>query len=285
MADNRLRAFTQFLLLVHRSFMRNKGLENAKALTYTSLFAVVPLLTLTLTLFSLVPAFQSFGERIQNLLLDHLLPSSGREIEAYLEEFAVHARNLTWVGAAILVVTAVLMLRDIENCFNHIWGVAELRRSPLNLLLYWVGMSLSPLLLGIGLVLSSYLTSLSLFERFSELSGVVGARSAVLEFFPVLLVIGAFTLLYTVVPNCKVRKRDALVGALVVVMILKLVQWAFTLSITTASYQLVYGTFAALPIFLLWLYLCWVVILAGANLVYCLPDFTAGNKALHWYSG
>lgn len=269
----RLRTFAKFLLLVYRNFMLHKGLESAKSLTYTSLFAVVPLLTLTLTLFAMFPAFQGLGDRIEGLLLNHVLPSSGRELEAYLEDFAVQARNLTWVGALMLVITAVLMLRDIESSFNCIWGVPEMRKGTASLLLYWAVMSLGPLLLGIGLVLSSYLTSLSLFERFSELSGRIGARSAVLDFFPALLSTGAFALLYTAVPNCKVSKRDALIGAVAVVLILKLVQWAFTLSITTASYQLVYGTFAALPIFLLWLYICWAVILAGANLVYCLPQY------------
>lgn len=273
MSDNRLPKFAQFLLLVYRNFMLHQGLESAKSLTYTSLFAVVPLLTLMLILFAMFPAFQVFGDRVEDLLLNHLLPSSGREIRAYLEEFAVQARSLTWAGGLMLIITAVLMLRAIESNFNRIWGVPEMRKGTFSLLAYWGVMSLGPFMLGIGLVLSSYLTSLSLFERFTELSGLIGARSAVLEFFPALLATGAFMLLYMTVPNCRVGKRDALIGSVVVVLILNGVQWVFTLSITTASYQLVYGTFAALPIFLLWLYVCWAVILAGANLVYCLPQY------------
>lgn len=263
----------QFLGIVHRSFMLHQGLENAKSLTFTSLFAVVPLLTLMLALFTLFPSFQGIGDSIQDLLLNHLLPSSGQEVEAYIQEFTAHAANLTWVGAAMLFVTGVLTLRAVESCFNRIWGVPEMRKGLMGVPLYWVASSLGPLLLGAGLVLSSYLTSLSLFERFTELSGMIGARSAALEFFPTVLSTGAFMLLYMTVPNCKVRARDALIGALAVVLVLKLVQWLFTLSITTASYQLVYGTFAALPIFLLWLYMCWTVILAGANLVRCLPHY------------
>lgn len=267
--------FARFLLLVYRNFMLNRGLESAKSLTYTSLFAVTPLLTLMLVLFAAFPAFQDLGVRMQDMLLEHLLPSSGREIEAYFEEFALHGRNLTLVGGVMLVVTAILMLRDVEQNFNRIWGVPEMRKGPGNLLLYWLAMSLGPLLFGGGLVLGSYLNSLSFFARFSELSGLVGAPSAVLDFFSTLLSTGAFAVLYTTVPNTRVSKRDALIGAIVVVVLLKLVKWAFTLSITTAGYQLVYGTFAALPIFLFWLYACWAVILAGANLVYCLPRYTA----------
>ncbi len=137
--------------------------------------AVVPLLTLMLALFSVFPAFQGFGDHIENLLLDHLLPNSGREIQAYIEAFAEQSRNLTWVGAGMLVATAILMLRDVESSFNTIWGV-------------------------------------------------IGARSAVLDFFPILLTTGAFMLLYTMVPNCWVSKRHALTGAIVVVLVLKMVQ-------------------------------------------------------------
>lgn len=259
--------------LVYRNFLQHQGLENARALTFTSLFAVVPLLTLMLSFFTLFPSIEGLGASIQGILLSHLLPGSGQELEAYIEEFTAHARNLTWIGAVMLVVTGVLMLRNIERCFNHIWGVPDMRKGWLSVLLYWLATSLGPLLLGIGLVLSSYLTSLSLFERFFEYSDVIGARNALLEFFPSLLATGAFTLLYLTVPNTQVKARDALIGAVAVVLVLKLVKWAFTLSITTASYQLVYGTFAALPIFLLWLYSCWVVVLCGANLVRCLPHY------------
>jgi membrane protein len=263
----------RFSAFVYRNFMLHQGLENAKSLTFTSLFAVVPLLTLMLALFTLFPSFQGLGNSIQDLLLTHLLPGSGKELEAHIEEFTAHAHNLTWIGAVMLVVTGVLMLRSIESRFNQIWGVPEMRKGWLSVVLYWPATSLGPLLLGIGLVLNSYLASLSLFERFSKLSDVIGARNALLEFFPTLLAAGAFTLLYMTVPNTKVRARDALIGAVAVVLALKVVKWAFTLSITTASYELLYGTFAALPIFLLWLYICWAVILCGANLVRCLPDF------------
>ncbi len=276
-SDKGVRKCLRFVVLVYHNFMLHHGFESAKSLTYTSLFAVVPLLTLMLTLFAVFPAFQGLGDSIEDMLLSHLLPSTGREIEEYLEEFAAQARNLTWVGALMLVITTVLMLREIERTFNRIWGIPDMRKSTASLLIYWVVMSVGPFMLGIGLVLSSYLTSLSLFERFSGLAGFTSARSAVLESFPLLLATGAFMLLYMTVPNCRVNKRDALIGSIVVVVVLNVVQWAFTLSITTASYQLVYGTFAALPIFLLWLYVCWVVILGGANLVYCLPKYTAAQ--------
>jgi len=266
------RTLAQFQRFVLRRFLQHEGLENAKSLTYTSLFAVVPLATLVFAILSAFPAFQVFAIQIQDMLFQRLLPSSSNEVADYLSGFSEQARNLTWAGAVLLLVTSFLMLRNIERSFNQIWGVGQLRKGVASFLLYWSVLSLGPLLLGLGFAISSYVTSLSLFERLSTFSGLP-ASSLLLEIFPTLLTIGAFTLLYVAVPNCKVPLAHGLVGAVVVAVLFKLVKWVFVSFIARTSYELVYGTFAALPIFLVWLYLCWVVILLGANLVRSIPLF------------
>ena len=263
----------QFIRFVFREFLNNQGLENAKSLTYMSLFAVVPLLTLLLAILSAFPSFQVFGNQIQGMIFDRLLPSSSNELEVYLASFVEQAKNLTWIGAVMLLATAYLMLRNIESSFNRIWEVAQLRRGISSFLLYWSVLSLSPLLLGVGFAISSYITSLTLFEKFTDLSDIVGARSIVLSIFPTVLTTFAFTLLYVAVPNCGVRLRHGFVGGLVVALIFIIVKWVFSRFIATASYEFVYGTFAAIPIFLLWLYVCWTVILLGANLVRAIPVY------------
>lgn len=260
-----------FLASVYRAFMAHNGLETAKSLTYTSLFAVVPLLTLTLAILSAFPSFRVFSEQVQAMLFDRLLPSSSQQLQDYLAMFAGQAAQLTWVGAVMLLVTAYLMLVNIESHFNNIWGVHRLRQGLASFLLYWCVLSLGPLLLGLGFAISSYLTSLALFQRVTAMTGHFGANAVLLQLFPSLLTVGAFTLLYTAVPNCPVRVRHSLVGAIVVAAAFATLKWLFGFFVTTASYQLVYGTFAALPVFLLWLYVCWVVILFGANLVHALP--------------
>lgn len=263
----------RFLLNGFRAFMAHKGLETAKSLTYTSLFAVVPLLTLTLAILSAFPSFQVFSTQVQAMLFDRLLPSSSTELQDYLAGFAGQATQLTWVGAVMLLATAYLMLVSIEEHFNSIWGVSKHRQGLASFLLYWCVLSLGPLLLGLGFAISSYLTSLSLFQRVTEVTDQIGANALMLRLFPSLMTVGAFTLLYAAVPNCPVRVRHALAGAVLVAITLVLLKWLFGVFITTASYQVVYGTFAALPIFLLWLYVCWVVILCGANLVHALPNW------------
>lgn len=273
----------QFAKFVYQNFTDHKGLENAKALTYMSLFAVIPLLTVLVTILSAFPAFQVFGSQLQSMILDRLLPSSSSELEIYFTGFSEQARNLTWVGAMMLLVTSFLMLRNIESSFNRIWQVREPRKGLNSFLLYWSVMSLGPILFGLGLAISSYITSLNLFESFLDISESLGTTSFLLGLFPLILTASAFTLLYIAVPNCGVRFLHGLIGGLIVAVSFLLVRQVFTWFIAMASYQLVYGTFAAVPIFLLWIYICWVVILLGANLVRSLPAYSTEykNKRVH----
>jgi len=277
------RALWRFIFFVFRQFLAHSGMENAKSLTYMSLFAVVPLLTLILAILSAFPSFQVFGSQIQGMIFDRLLPASSSELEVYITEFSSQAKNLTWIGAVMLLATAYLMLVNVERSFNRIWDVAQLRKGIASFLLYWSVLSLSPLLLGVGFAISSYITSLSLFEKFTEVSDSVGARSLVLSLFPTVLTTIAFTLLYVAVPNCGVRLRHGFTGGLVVALLFIVVKWVFGKFIATASYEFVYGTFAAIPIFLMWLYLCWVVILFGANLVRAIPVYRirTSTRQLH----
>ncbi len=270
--------FLHFLKFVYQSFTRHKGLENAKSLTYMSLFAVIPLLTVLVTILSAFPAFQVFGSQVQSMILDRLLPSSSSELENYFTGFSEQARNLTWVGAMMLLVTSFLMLLNIESSFNRIWEVRESRKGLNSFLLYWSVMSLGPILLGLGFAISSYITSLNLFDSFLDISDFFGTTSILLGMFPLILTTGAFTLLYIAVPNCGVRFHHGVIGGLVVALSFLIVRKVFTWFISLASYQLVYGTFAAVPIFLLWVYICWVVILLGANLVRSLPAYSTEYK-------
>lgn len=155
-------------------------------------------------------------------------------------------------------------------------------RTSLNFLLYWSVLSLGPLLLGAGFAISSYITSLTLFDRFTDFQ-LVGGHDLLLGMFPLLLTTIAFTLLYVAVPNCGVKLRYGLLGALAVALAFIVVKWMFGRFIATASYAVIYGTFAAIPVFLLWLYSCWIVILFGANLVRAIPLYGSrvGSEEVH----
>jgi membrane protein len=147
---------TQYVL---SRFDADRCSENAAALTYMSLFALVPLLTVVYTMASAVPAFQGLETKMQGFMFEHLMPDTNSEIRGYLDDFSQQAKNLTGPGIVFLVVTAVLMLRNIEKAFNHIWRASENRSPVSSFLLYWAVLSLAPVTIGLALALSTYLSS------------------------------------------------------------------------------------------------------------------------------
>ena len=253
--------FWQFLL---QRFFVNRGPDNAAALTYTTLFAVVPMMTVTFAMLSMIPAFQGTGEQIQAFIFHNFVPSAGETLQQYLHDFTNQARQLTWIGVAILAVTAFWMLVTIERTFNDIWHVRQPRRGIATFLLYWAILSLGPILLGAGFAVSTYVASLSLI---SGPDAIVGAKT-LLRFTPLLFSVAAFTLLYAAVPNARVSLRHALWGGLFTAVLLELAKALFGLYVRFfPGYQLIYGAFATVPLFLLWVFLSWLIVLIGAELV------------------
>ncbi len=260
-----LAACWHFLCYLQASFRANQGTLNAAALTYTTLFAVVPLMTVTYAMLASIPSFQGVSVQLENLIFNHFVPSSGVAVRDYLSQFASQARTLTAVGVGFLVVTAFLMLRSIEAAFNRIWRVRKPRKGMASFLLYWAVLSLGPLLLGLGFVLTSYLISLPLISDATE---VLGTGGWLFKLLPVLSSAAAFTLIYAAVPNCPVKIRHALAGGLLVALLFEGAKQGFTLFVRHfPSYELIYGAFAAVPLFLAWVFISWVIILLGAELV------------------
>src|SRR5690606_29793017 len=260
----RLKDWVGFWLSLYRRFVENRGAGNAAALTYTTLFAVVPMMTVTFAMLSAIPAFQGVGEDIQGFIFRNFVPSTGETVQEYLREFTTQARQLTWFGVGLLAVTAFLMLVTIEKTFNTIWRVRQPRRGVSSFLLYWAILSLGPLLLGAGFAVSTYITSLSLI---SGPDALIGAKT-LLGFTPLLSSIAAFTLIYAAVPNARVPVRHALAGGVFTALLFEAAKALFGLYVSLfPGYQLIYGAFATVPLFLLWIYLSWVIVLFGAELV------------------
>ncbi|HEY8331654.1 MAG TPA: YihY family inner membrane protein [Pseudomonas sp.] len=252
-----------------RRFFADRGLQSAAALTYTTLFAVVPMLTVTFVMLAAVPAFRDLGEPIQAFIFRNFVPSAGEQVQQYLGGFISQARQLTWIGVAVLVVSALLTLSTIEGAFNHIWRVRRARRGVSSFLLYWAILSLGPLLLGAGFAASTYVTSLELLSGPHALPGA----ATLLGLMPLLTGIAAFTLLYAAVPNTQVSGRHALLGGCFSALLFEAAKALFALYVSLfPSYQLIYGAFAAVPLFLLWIYLGWLIVLLGAELVCHLGD-------------
>ena len=264
-----------------QDFVDHQCQKSAAALTYMTLFAIIPLMTVLYSVFSVIPAFNGVAQQLQQLIFSHFVPQTGSTIQEYLVDFSQQARSLSGAGVAMLVVTAYLMLINIEKTFNTIWGVAKGRRGLSSFLLYWAVLSIGPLLLGAGLGMSTYLLSLKIF--FAEYDAF-GLTNFVFKSLPMILSTAAFTLLFVAVPNCRVPFRYALVSGLLTAVSFELVKNVFSTIVAYSSFDAVYGAFAVVPLFLLWVNLAWVIVLTGAILVrvlaekrYSLRDY--GTKA------
>lgn len=249
--------------------------KSAASLTYVTLFATVPMLTVTLSMFALIPAFQDLGGELQALLFQHFLPNSEQDLGKYLQSFSEQARQLTAFGFAFLMVSAYLMLKNIEQNFNAIWGVPQGRRGVANFLLYWAILSLGPLLLGVALAMSTYLASFRLIVGEYDSLGLI---EWVLQFAPWVLTWAAFTLLFVAVPNCKVPVLHGVIGGFVTTLGFQGLKAAFSWIVSHSSFSLVYGAFAALPLFLLWVNLIWTVVLSGAIFVHTINAHQIGLR-------
>jgi len=260
----------QFIRYIAFRFDRDGCRQSAAALTYMSLFAIVPMLTLMYGMFSLIPAFQEVGGQVEAWIFSKMLPSSGQEITSYLTEFSTQARKLSSAGALILLVTSYLMLANIEKTFNHIWGTDGGRRGLSGFLLYWAILSLGPLLLAAGMLMKTYLLS---FRLIVDEIDALGLSQYIFTYLPWLLTWIAMSLLFIAVPNCKVNGRHAIVGGMLTTVLFESAKALFGLLVAHSSYTSVYGAFAVIPLFLLWLYLLWVLILIGAEFARSLETF------------
>ena len=252
-----------FIRELLRQFQANQGILNAAALTYTTLFAVVPLMTVSYSMLAAVPNFKGVGEQLQGWIFSNFVPATGEVVQGYLSTFAAQAQSLTVVGIVFLAVTSIMMMKNIEAAFNRIWRVAEPRKGISSFLLYWAVLSLGPILIGLGLLLTSYIASLSFFTSATEVVG----KARLLSLLPPLFSALAFMLLYAAVPNCRVPLRSAAIGGLFAAILFEIAKRGFVQFVTLSpSYQLIYGAFAAVPMFLLWIYISWGIILLGAEL-------------------
>ena len=278
-----LRQLGRFLAHVFKRFNEDRCLQIASSLTFTTLLALVPLVTLTLALMAAFPIFSGLGEHIHAFLLANMLPeTAGKVVTGYIEQFSGQAGRLTALGSAVLAVTAFLMMFTIERAFNTIWRVSRPRPLAQRILIYWATLTLGPVLIGASLSITSYLVGVSLgFARQSPFAG-----AAILGLVPFVLTCAAFTLLYYFVPNRAVKPRHALIGGLVAALVFEIMKRSFALYIAKIpTYTLVYGAFAVIPVFLLWVYFSWVVIVIGALIAALAPDFTVLRETARRPSG
>ncbi len=254
--------FINFVRFIAKRFKQDGCTQIAASLTFTTLLSLVPLFTIALTLFSAFPVFESYSSDIKLFLLNNLMPGMATKvITQYMQQFTESAMRLTAVGIVLLAVTAMSLLLTVEHAFNTIWQVTHSRPLFKRLIVYWAVLTLAPLLIGVSLALTSWLVGLSMgYAQHVPVFGV-----GILKLLPVLLTWLAFALLFRMVPNRYVPRSHALIGALAASIVFELMNRAFGYYISHfPTYKLIYGAFASVPIFLMWIYLSWLAILFGA---------------------
>ena len=249
---------------------------SAAALTYMSLFALVPLLTVTLSIASALPAAGNIEAKVDDFLLQFLLPESSTQVVEYLSTFIAQARSLTLFGVAILLITAILMLRNVERALNDIWRNQTNRKPLHSFLLYWAVLSLGPAAIGLGLGLRAFL-----FATTNEWGGLqqYGIEAMLVSLLPFMISTIGLTALYAAVPNCQVSLRHAFIGGIFAAITFTVARMAFTAVMAQSSYSLVYGAFATAPLFLLWIYITWIIVLLGAVITHGMSAYQTTEQS------
>ncbi|HZT55275.1 MAG TPA: YihY family inner membrane protein [Burkholderiaceae bacterium] len=253
----------------------------ASSLTFTTLISLVPLLTVMLAVFSAFPMFASFQDSLQKYFLQTLVPQDiASQVLKALTTFAAKAKGVGSVGLVLLVFAALALMLTIDRTLNGIWRVRTARPIAQRVLVYWAAATLGPLVLGVSLSLTSYALSASQ----GLVGGMPGGVSLLLEAIEFLLLVAAFAALFHYVPNTHVRWRHALGGAAFSAagyeLAKKLLGWYMQ---TVPTYTVIYGALAAVPIFLIWVYLAWVIVLLGAVVAAYAPSLQMRVK--RWPDG
>lgn len=268
-----------------RQFFIDDCLYKASALTFTTLLSIVPLMSVSFTVLSAFPQSKLFANQIQEFIFESFVAGKGKQVQTYLQEFAQHVSELSSIGLLFLIVSAVMMLFTIEGSMNQIWRVKDRRHGVSAFLMYWAILTLVPFLLGGSIAVSSYFVSLPFYQGATESIGIDSAWY--ISFLPVVVSFVIFLVLYIAVPNIKVRFTSGLLGAFGATILFSVSKWGFGLYLHQyKTYELIYGAFSIIPIFLVWLYIVWLVVLFGAEIAHAcsIGKLSGNNRTLDPFS-
>ncbi len=274
-----VKLFLKFLL---GRFITNKSTQSATILSYTTLLSIVPLFAVCFSLIAAFPVVNDLRNDIQQFIFNNFIPASGEQMQVYFNEFIGKASKLTGLGILGLVVTALLLMSTIDSAMNKIWGVKATRNRIYEFIVYWAVLTLGPLLIGLSLAVTSYLFSLPFL---ADEGGAI-SKPTLLRMLPFISESLAFSFIYMVLPNRKVNILHAFSGAVVAATLFELAKKGFALFVTQfSSYQAIYGALASIPIFLIWIYVSWLVVLFGAEFAHALGSYKQSDISINMDTG
>ena len=240
-------------------------------LSYVTLMSLVPLMVVMLSVMTAFPIFSEIKGVIEGFVYNNFVPASGDVVQHHLTGFVNNASKMSAVAVTFLFLFALLLISAIDKTFNRIWKVNKPRRIVTAFSMYWMVLTLGPILVGSSIVVTSYIASLVSLGDYD----VFGVTNVILRMLPMFASIGAFLILYMIVPNKNVVFKYALSGAVTAAILFELAKKGFAFYVTQLpSYQAIYGALGTIPILFLWVYLSWLVTLVGAVLTVALQDFS-----------
>jgi membrane protein len=269
MVREALRGSWEFCVAMVHRFREERATQTAGSLTYTTLLSLVPLVTVVLAVSTAFPVFDHAIESLQQFIVDNVLPDTPGidAISDQINSFTRNAGRLTAIGIAGFLVTSVMLMLTVDNALNRIFRVQRRRSILQSVIVYWGVLSLGPVLIGGSLSASMFLV------------GMLGpdfAGRTVLRALPLVFTCAALTMLYGIVPARRVELHHALAGGVLAGLAFEIAKRGFALYLAQVpTYTLIYGAFATIPIFLVWLYMSWLVVLGGAIFTAMLPAYYA----------
>ncbi|UTP73798.1 virulence factor BrkB family protein [Alteromonas sp. LMIT006] len=235
---------------------------SAGHLAYVSLLSLVPFIMVFFTILSAFPAFASVRQVLEDFIFNNFVPTSGDVVQRYVTEFVGNASEMGAIGIISLLVVALLLISNIDKTLNVIWRTRKTRPAVFTFAIYWMIITLGPILIGASVVVSTYLLG---FAAVAE-EYTAGLGTFLLKWVPSLLALIAFLIIFMLVPNTRVKFKHALAGAILSTFLFELSKKGFALYVKNfPSYELIYGALAVIPILFVWVYLSWIVVLIGAE--------------------
>ncbi len=267
-----LKCVGDFVFFMAMRLYRDHCAQIAASLTYTSLLAFVPFLIVGFAILREFPLFPELVNSLQIVILQVFTPDTGEDVKLYIQDIVNKGTQLPVFSFFVLIITAVMMLYTVDDTLNRIWRVDYKRRTLFSFTVYLTVVLSGPLLLGSSLAITTYLVSYSL--AMDDSTGMNWLASV-----PWLVTFIAFTSVYRWVPNTHVHWKYAVSGGLVAMLLFELAKWGFAIYIKwVPTYGLLYGTLAAIPLTLVWIYISWLVVLVGAETARCLAIYSHDDQ-------
>ena len=264
------RHYLSFLHFLNQRVHQEQLHVTAGYLSFVSLMSLVPLMMVALSVATAFPIFSDIHQSVEQFIFDNFVPTASDVVQQYLTSFVNNASKMSAVAISFLFFAALLLISAIDKTFNNIWQVTKKRRTVTSFAIYWMILTLGPILAGGSIAISSYIISFVTLG----FDGSFGVTSMLFRLLPLVSSLAGFMLLYMLVPNKSVPFNCAVTGAFIAAVFFEFAKKAFALYLTAfPSYQIIYGALAIVPILFLWVYVSWLIVLGGALITVSLQDY------------